>query len=233
MTTLYQTLLEFLPEPIGTGSYAPAPGIHFFCCQLINMTDEIPEIQAFASTLAELHKKGVSPGGRYGFHVPTYRDTIPQYTAWHDTWEESYYHYMKWFMHAKEKSQGVDQEMRELCQGVLDKVIPRFLRPLETGGRHIRPRLVHGDLWAGNTSWNIDTDMPVIYDAAALYTHNECKSETRDLGKEINKSGTRLTMLITHSGNDCVATNTPPYWKTIHGSILQLLSNFSSRGRPR
>jgi protein-ribulosamine 3-kinase len=185
MTALYQTLPEFVPEPFGTGTYASAPGIHFFCCQLINMTDEIPEIQAFTSKLAELHKKGVSPGGRYGFHVPTYKGTIPQYTTWHDTWEESYYHSMKWFMHAEEKSQGVDEEMRELCQGVLDKVIPRLLRPLETGGRHIQPRLIHGDLWAGNTSWNIDTNMPVIYDAAALYAHNECKSGIMERRLEI------------------------------------------------
>ena len=140
------------------------------------MTDEIPEIQAFTSTLAELHSNGLSPDGKYGFHVPTYKGTIPQYTVWHDTWEESYYYSMKWFMHAEEKSQGVDPEMQQICQALLDKVIPRLLRPLETGGRQVQPRLIHGDLWAGNTLWNIDTNMPVVYDAAALYAHNECKS---------------------------------------------------------
>ncbi|ESZ91086.1 hypothetical protein SBOR_8519 [Sclerotinia borealis F-4128] len=150
-----------------------APDIHFFCCELINMTDEIPEMQAFTSALAELHLKGISPNGKYGFSVPTYKGTIPQYTDWHETWEESYYHSMKWFMYAEEKSQGVDKEMQELCQGILDKVIPRLLRPLETEGRQIQPRLIHGDLWAGNTSWNIDTNTPIIYDSAALYAHNE------------------------------------------------------------
>jgi protein-ribulosamine 3-kinase len=134
MTALYKPLPKFVPEPIGTGTYAPAPDIHFFCCEQISMTYEIPEIQAFTSTLAELHTKGINPGGRYGFHVPTYKGTVPQYTAWHDTWEEFYYHSMKWFMDAEEKSQGVDKEMRELCQSILDKAIPRLLRPLETGG---------------------------------------------------------------------------------------------------
>ena len=178
MRALFETLPKFVPEPIGTGTYASDPEIHFFCCELINMTDEIPEIQAFSSTLAELHTKGLSPNGMYGFDVPTYKGTIPQYTAWHATWEESYYHSMKWFMHAEETSQGEDKEMQELCQGILDKVIPRLLRPLETGGRQIQPRLIHGDLWAGNTSWNIDTNMPVVYDAAALYAHNECKQDS-------------------------------------------------------
>ena len=43
-------------------------------------------------------------------------------------------------VHARRrKSQGADEEMQQLCQGVLDKVIPRLLRPLETGGRQIQP----------------------------------------------------------------------------------------------
>ncbi|XMA18953.1 hypothetical protein WAI453_011744 [Rhynchosporium graminicola] len=137
MIALYQALPKFVPEPIGMGTYAADPEIHFFCCELINITDEIPEIQAFTSTLAELHTKGLSPDGKYGFSVPTYKGTIPQYTAWHDTWEESYYHSMKWFMYAEETSQGFDEEMQTLCQGILDQVIPRLLRPLETGGRQI------------------------------------------------------------------------------------------------
>lgn len=95
MKALYQTLPKFVPEPIGTGTFASAPDIHFFCCELIDMTDEIPEIQAFTSMLAELHTKGLSPNGKYGFDVPTYKGTVPQYTTWHNTWEESYYHSMK------------------------------------------------------------------------------------------------------------------------------------------
>ena len=71
--------------------------------------------------------------------------------------------------------------MQELCQSILDKVIPRLLQPLEIGGRQIQPRLIQGDLWAGNRSWNIDTNMPVIYDAAALYAHKECKFDILDI----------------------------------------------------
>ncbi|KAK6077787.1 hypothetical protein SCUP234_06545 [Seiridium cupressi] len=137
------------------------------------MTDDIPEVQAFVQLLAELHTKGVSPNGKYGFGVHTYRGTIPQYTDWHDTWEEAFHHSMKWFVYAEEKSQGPDNEMRELCQGLFDKVIPRLLRPLETGGRQIQPRLIHGDIWSGNTSTNVETNTPIIYDGACLYAHHE------------------------------------------------------------
>ncbi|KAL2036369.1 hypothetical protein N7G274_010916 [Stereocaulon virgatum] len=173
MASLWKTLPKFVPTPIGYGTYASNPDIHFFLCELINMTDDIPEIQPFTETLAELHTKGISPNGKYGFEVPTYKGTIPQYTEWHDTWEEAFHHSLKWFMLAEEKSQGSDEEMQQLCQGVLDKVIPRLLRPLETGGRQIQPRLIHGDIWAGNASTNIDTNFPVIYDGACLYAHNE------------------------------------------------------------
>lgn len=180
MSALWRTLPKFVPTPIGCGTYASNPDIHFFLCELINMTDDIPEIQSFTETLAELHTKGISPNGKYGFEVPTYKGTIPQYTEWHDTWEESFHHSLKWFMLAEEKAQGADEEMQQLCQGMLSKVIPRLLRPLETGGRQIQPRLIHGDIWAGNASTNIDNNMPVIYDGACLYAHNESKSYSTD-----------------------------------------------------
>lgn len=173
MLAMWKTLSKFVPKPIGYGTYQSSADIHFFLCELIDMTDDIPEIEAFTETLAELHTKGVSPNGMYGFEVPTYKGTIPQYIKWHDTWKESYHHSLKWFMLAEEKSQGPDEEMQQLCQSVLDKVIPRLLRPLETGGRSIQPRLIHGDIWAGNASTKIDSNLPVVYDGACFYAHNE------------------------------------------------------------
>jgi protein-ribulosamine 3-kinase len=77
MIALYKTLPKFVPTPVGTGIYMSASDIHFFVCELINMTDDVPEIQAFTETLAELYTKGISPNGKYGFDVPTYKGTIP------------------------------------------------------------------------------------------------------------------------------------------------------------
>ncbi|KAJ5691580.1 hypothetical protein N7488_012315 [Penicillium malachiteum] len=95
MSALYKTLPKLVPIPVGYGTYASNADIHFFICELLKMTEDIPEIQAFTKTLAELHTKGISPNGKYGFDVPTYKGTIPQYTAWHDTWEESFHHSIK------------------------------------------------------------------------------------------------------------------------------------------
>lgn len=85
-------------------------------------------------------------------------------------WEELYHHSLKWFLYAEEISQGSDQEMAELCEYIFTKVIPRLLLPLETGYRSIQPRLIHGDMWAGNCSTNVATDAPTIYDGTSLYT---------------------------------------------------------------
>ena len=61
-----------------------------------------------------------------------------------------------------------------LDTAMIDKVIPRLLRPMETGGRSIKPSLVHGDLWCGNVAVDSATGRPLIYDPASFYAHNEC-----------------------------------------------------------
>ena len=70
---------------------------------------------------------------------------------------------------------GSDEEMRHLHTIIVEKVIPRLLRPLETGGNEIQPCLVHGDLWDGNTSTNARTNEPLIFDGSSIYAHNECE----------------------------------------------------------
>lgn len=57
-----------------------------------------------------------------------------------------------------------DEEIQHLCQEILSKIIPRLLRPLD------------GDI---NTSTDVATNLPVIYDATCVYAHNECKSTYR------------------------------------------------------
>lgn len=49
----------------------------------------------------------------------------------------------KHFLEMERNSQGpATDELAELSQAMVEKVIPRLLRPLETGGRHIEPSLV-------------------------------------------------------------------------------------------
>jgi protein-ribulosamine 3-kinase len=80
-----------------------------------------------------------------------------------------------------EETQGSDPEIKDLLEKIIAKVIPPLLRPLETGGRRIVPRLIHGDLYSGNVSVNVGTGAPILYDATCLYAHNECKSQNKHL----------------------------------------------------
>ncbi len=101
---------------------------------------------------------------------------MPQYTAWTDSWEDFFTKSMQQLMAMIEESQGPDAELRALLDQTISKVIPRLLRPLETGGRQIKPSLVHGDLYSGNVSVDAATSGPVLYDATWLHAHNECKT---------------------------------------------------------
>ncbi|KAH0563490.1 hypothetical protein GP486_001941 [Trichoglossum hirsutum] len=173
MSALHNTMPDLAPKPIAWGTYASNPNIHFFLCSFHDMTDEVPDVEVFPAKIAELHMKGVSPNGKFGFPVVTYQGRLPQDTTWCDTWEECFSRSLKRMLELEEEAQGYNEKMSFLSNAIMTKVIPRLLRPLETEGHQIQPRLVHGDLWDGNTSTDVVTDNPLIFDASAFYAHNE------------------------------------------------------------
>ena len=173
MTALHHGAPELVPIPIGWGTYAADSNVHFFLCSFVDMTDDIPDPEKLGSMLADLHAENISSNGKYGFEVPTYQGTIPQRVDWQDSWEVFFSNLMQRILGHELESQGPDEELKLLTEAMIHKVIPRLLRPLETGGREIKPRLLHGDIWDGNTSTDASTDLPVIFDATSLYAHNE------------------------------------------------------------
>ena len=175
MSLLHEASPAMIPKPIAWGTYAADPDVHFFLCEFVIMTDDIPDEEKLGRMLADLHSKNTSPNGKYGFSVPTYQGTIPQRVDWQDSWEVFFYNLFERILSIEWASQGPDDELKELTDAMQTKVIPRLLRPLESGGRQIQPRLLHGDIWDGNTSSNAETDTPVIFDATCLYAHNERK----------------------------------------------------------
>ncbi|KAL8933235.1 MAG: hypothetical protein Q9216_006458 [Gyalolechia sp. 2 TL-2023] len=173
MKALHDIVPYLTPEPFAWGTFARDENAHFFLCDFVDMTNDIPDVETSMEMLAELHSKSSSPQGQYGFHVPTVQGKFPQYTEWTNSWEEFFTQSIKLVFENEEITQGPDEEVQQLFREILSKVVPRLLRPLETGGRRIQPRLIHGDLWDGNTSTNVATNLPVIYDATCIYAHNE------------------------------------------------------------
>lgn len=173
MKAIHDILLGFVPEPLATGTYASKPEINFFLMRFVDMTDEVPEVESFPEKIAEMHRKGVSPNGKYGFHVPTNEGALQQPNTWTSSWEQFFTDLIQRCFDWEQQMHGENEEMQSLFKQLVEKVIPRLLRPLETGGNEIQPRLVHGDLWDGNTTTDAVTEKAMIFDASSMYAHNE------------------------------------------------------------
>ena len=179
MTAIHNAVPDFAPQPIAWGTYETLADVHYFLCVFHEMTDALPDLATFPPKMAELHKAGVSPTGKFGFPVTTYHGNVAIEHRWTDTWEEYFIVTTKALFDIEQIVQGANEEMAALIEPFFAKVVPRLLRPLETGGRSIKPSLVHGDCWHGNAATDADTNLPIIFDAACFYAHNECKSEPR------------------------------------------------------
>ena len=175
MTALHKTSPTLCPKPIAFGTYVSTPDVWFYLSEFVDMVDEAPSSDEFAQTIAELHKHGVDPDGMFGWPHPVFSGTSAQIFPLSKSWEETFSRGIQQTFALETASQGHDDELSRLETALVEKVIPRLLRPLQTEGRNIMPTLVHGDLWDGNVALDADTGDAIIFDPTAMYAHNECK----------------------------------------------------------
>ncbi|KAB8274971.1 Fructosamine/Ketosamine-3-kinase [Aspergillus minisclerotigenes] len=173
MKAIYALLPDFAPRPIAWGTYKVKPDIHFFLCEYREMTHDMPDPHKFTVRLAALHQNSTSPTGKFGFHMATYSGNLPQINEWEDSWEVFFAKNMKMALELEVKAKGPDPELDHLVPILFEKVIPRLLRPLESDGRSVKPSLVHGDLWYGNSGIDVKTGESLVFDACSFYAHNE------------------------------------------------------------
>ncbi|KAH6611491.1 hypothetical protein Trco_001511 [Trichoderma cornu-damae] len=173
-STIHSITPEFCPKPIGWGTFEKDSKSHFYICKFYDFVEGVPEPGSFCEKLARLHASHSSPEGKFGFHCTTYNGNLPQDNTWCDSWEAFFANGLRHVLKVREERAGLNPELDALLPSLFDKVIPRLLRPLESGGRKIRPSLVHGDLWYGNTGIiDGDTDEGIVYDPASFWAHNE------------------------------------------------------------
>ena len=167
---------EHVPRPIAFGNYKRDPNVWFFLAVFHDMVEELPEVDTFVSIVADYHRKslGKSPGGRWGFHTETGLPFVQHDNEYQDTWEALFTNMMRKMFDEEEIVHGQDDKLDELKKDLFEKVMPRLLRPMETGGRSIKPCLIHTDLWPGNILPDVNTDRLMIYDSRAMWGHNEC-----------------------------------------------------------
>lgn len=111
----------------------------------------------------------------FGFDCVTYNGNLPQENTWHDSWETFFANGLRHVLRLREERGGPETELDAVLPPLFDIVIPRLLRPLESDGRRVKPSLVHGDLWCGNTGV-VDEGLGegIVYDPASFWAHNEC-----------------------------------------------------------
>jgi len=130
--------------------------------------------------LANLHNKSQSPSGQFGFHIKTYHGKIPQnIDNWTTSWASLFTALIKPYLDLalsnrifKDMCPNWQSKSSILSNLLLDKVIPRLLLPLQSNNRTLKPCLLHGDCWDGNTAED-PYSKPFLFDACSFYGHNE------------------------------------------------------------
>ncbi|KAL2189944.1 hypothetical protein L209DRAFT_679532 [Thermothelomyces heterothallicus CBS 203.75] len=174
MSLLYGLKPDMVVEPVAWGAYIEEPDTYFFLCRFYNFSEEeIPGSDDFPKLVAEFHGCSQSKGAKFGSPITMYGGRNPQTFPLCESWEECFSRGLDKIFDMEEQAQGPDEEMRQLREGLMTKVIPRLLRPLETEGRSVTPTLVHGDLWDGNVGIDAATGRTLVFDATPLYAHNE------------------------------------------------------------
>ena len=174
-SAMKEVIPENTAQPIAWGPLDNNPSHAFYLCDFHDLRVQKPTVPVVASILAKMHRTSVSPTGKFGFPVPTYKGYVPMDNEWCDRWEDWFARQFRMDIHFEQSVRGPDPEMDELFEVFVEKVIPRLLRPLQTGGRSIKPSLVHTDVWHGNMHRDTASQKPLIFDACCVYGHHESK----------------------------------------------------------
>ncbi len=159
-------------EPVAWGYYEGDKTKSWFLTRFRDLLDTPPPLPELLPVITKLHAKR-SPTGKFGFHITPFFGPPPMIVDWTDNWEEFWTREFRSGLAYAQRMQGDDPELCELAEEFIAKVVPRLLRPLQTGGRNIKPSLCHGDLWHGNISMDKATGASVLFDPCTFYGHHE------------------------------------------------------------
>ncbi|EPE34733.1 hypothetical protein GLAREA_10427 [Glarea lozoyensis ATCC 20868] len=175
IAAIHKVKPEFCPKPHGWGTFKSNPYLHFLFTDFVEMKENVPEKDTFTTKLAECHHASMG--------------LSPMDNTWTDTWEECYKNNIVRMLQLEAEARGSSEELNELTKPLLQKVIPRLLRPLETSLNYLKPCFLHGDLWHRNTATELSTGKPITFDASAFWGHNEYEVRTmRTAGGQFDRS---------------------------------------------
>jgi protein-ribulosamine 3-kinase len=169
---IYSVVPNFCPKPICWGTFRSTPNTFFNLSLYHERVSPPTDTTTFCNKLAKLHLRSASPDSRFGFPVHTYFGEVLNEKIATETWEECFTAGLRHMLNLDEEINGVDDTLVTRREELIARVIPRLLRPLETGGRKIRPALVHGNLCAANAG-ETDSGDVMVFRPAAVWAHNE------------------------------------------------------------
>lgn len=170
----------FGPKAIGWGGYDDQGTTTYFFLGVFHDMDfsSPPKPDEIMPVVAELHKRGTSPNGMFGYPVPVVCGRMERTTTWTSSWAESFTLQLKDVIKYDNDANGPWPEYDVVCKQLIDAVIPRLLGALQSEGRDIKPALVHGDLWERNVGRDMETGKILVFDPGCTYAHNEMEFGT-------------------------------------------------------
>ncbi|MCJ1438603.1 hypothetical protein MMC27_007993 [Xylographa pallens] len=151
---------SFAPKTYAWGKFLNCPpDTYFLLLDFLPFREELVEPFVFCARLAELHLMSLSPTGMFGFPITTYHGPNEQNVEWNSDWEVA--------------ANGPWPTYQWKFEQLISHCVSRILKPLQSEGRLLLPSLIHGDLWEGNTGTHCASGKPIVFDAAAMYAHNE------------------------------------------------------------
>ena len=171
---IYETMPELVPEPYVWGQCkAASPPVFFIIKDFCDMSFHLPEPTQFCAKIAKLHEISRSPTGKFGFHVPTVQGYVEQTVGWDSSWASFFSKLIAGLVQHDLEANGSWKEYEDAFEKTQKHVIPRLLGALESEGRTLIPKLIHGNLKEENCGTSLETGDIQIYDACSYYAHSE------------------------------------------------------------
>lgn len=171
---IHEVMPGFIPAPLAWGQCrASSPPKFFILKEFCDMSSHLPEPVQFCEKLARLHAVSRSPTGKFGFHVPTMQGYIAHRVDWDSSWASFFSKMLADLVDHDLAINGRWTEYEDAVTKTRTIVIPRLLGALETEGRTLVPKLIHGNLWEENCGTSLETGEVQIFDACSFYAHSE------------------------------------------------------------
>ncbi|KAL9078766.1 MAG: hypothetical protein Q9157_002318 [Trypethelium eluteriae] len=119
----------FVPQAAGWGQYHIGESqVYFFLGDYHDMDlSAAPEPASFTTQVAELHSKGKSPNGLFGFPVPTVCGIFERTVTWERSWAKCFANQLWDVIKYDNETNGPWPEYDAACRQLIDAVISRLL----------------------------------------------------------------------------------------------------------